>query len=167
MLTYVHLHPRPQAPCTDVETKYKLVCLLLKSISMEGKPYKLISCSSSKHLLIILEDTKMNKADPMPLGTTSLLDVLKVLMMSGRSFQLFKKLINYMYSAKQRKLHFFALSPSSMCLCKKPRLFSLPTKKEKFNQQGWRTAAVPKDNMVRFSLSWYRWYFRAGGGSKE
>lgn len=128
--------PGPRAsPCTDVETKYKLVCLLLKSISIEEKPLKLISCSSSKHLLIILEE--MNKAGPMPLGTPSLLDVLKVLLMSGRSFQLFKKLINYMYFAKQRKLCFFALSSSSMCLCKKkPRLFSLHTKKKKFNQQG-------------------------------
>lgn len=130
--------PNPRAsPCPGVETKYKLVCLLLKSIRIEEKPLKLISCSSSKHLLIILEDTKMNKAGPMPLGTPSLLDVLKVLMMSGRSFQLFKKLINYMYSAKQRKLCFFSLSSYFMCLCKKPRLFSLHTKKKKkINQQG-------------------------------
>lgn len=140
--------PSPRAsPCPGVETKYKLVCLLLKSIRIEEKPLKLLSCSSSKHLLIILEDTKMNKAGPMPLGTPSLLDVLKVLMMSGRSFQLFKKLINYMYSAKQRKLCFFSLSSYPMCLCKKPRLFSLHTKKKKKSiSRGWRmSAAVPKE----------------------
>lgn len=65
--------PSPRAsPCPGVETKYKLVCLLLKSIRIEEKPLKLISCSSSKHLLIILEDTKMNEAGPMPLRLKSI-----------------------------------------------------------------------------------------------
>lgn len=42
-----------------------------------------------------------------------------------------------MYSAKQRKLCFFALSSYSICLCKKPRLFSLHTPpQKKINQQG-------------------------------
>ena len=74
-----------------------------------------------------------------------------------------------MYSAKQRKLCFFALSSYSMCLCKKPRLFSLHTPPQKKNQSagGEECQRLSPRTVVRFSLSWYRWYFRAGGGSKE